>query len=150
VEHIECHTQVVKEVKRRDEHEKIQAREMAQRPLESGQTDDAIDVEKSGLPMSFFDNPEVLKTVLMTVECGQNYIRTKPGGVNELSHHTFFTTKLIPKLDKMIDDKNIGKMRSMSRELAAVLFSDGWTAVNHHAIVNIIMVVRSQHTLRIC
>ncbi len=107
---IEDHDQVVKEVKRRDDHEKIQAREMAQRSLESGQTDYAIDVEKfgkrpdssnngitrpfqtvrkreevdmqwvratmsSGLPMSFFDNPEVHKAVLMTSECGQNYIR---------------------------------------------------------------------------
>jgi hypothetical protein len=26
--------------------------------------------------MSFFDNPEVRKAVLMTGECGQNYIRT--------------------------------------------------------------------------
>jgi hypothetical protein len=36
-----------------------------------------------GLPMSFFDNKEVRKAVLMTVECGQNYIRTKPGGVKK-------------------------------------------------------------------
>jgi hypothetical protein len=48
VEHIEFHAQVVKEVKRRDEHEKIQSREMVQRSLESGQADDAIDVEKFG------------------------------------------------------------------------------------------------------
>ena len=47
-EHIEHHTQVVKEGKRRDEHDKIQAREMVQRSLESRQTDDAIDVEKFG------------------------------------------------------------------------------------------------------
>jgi hypothetical protein len=40
-EHIESHAQVVKEVKRRDDHEKIQSREMAQRSLESGQPDDA-------------------------------------------------------------------------------------------------------------
>ena len=96
---------------------------MAQRSLQSGQADDAIDVEKfgkrphstnheiarpfqkvrkreevdlqwarvavsPGIPMSFFDNPEVRKAVLMTSECGQNYIRTKPGGVKEptLSH----------------------------------------------------------------
>ncbi len=63
------------------------------------------------LPMSFFDNPEVCKAVLITTECGQNYIRTKPGGVKEstLTHHTFFTTKLIPKLDKSIDDKYMEK-----------------------------------------
>jgi hypothetical protein len=48
VEHIESHAQVVKEVKRRDEHEKIQARDVAQRSLESGQADDAIDEEKFG------------------------------------------------------------------------------------------------------
>ncbi len=143
-EHIERHAQVVKEVKRRDDHDKIQAREMVQRSLESGQAD-AIDLEKFGkrprssnngiaypfqtvrkreevdmqwakavvsadLPMSLFDNPEVHKTVLMTAECGQNYIRTKPGGVKEptLPHRTFFTTKLIPKLDHLIDDKNMG------------------------------------------
>jgi hypothetical protein len=179
-EHIERHAQVVKEVKRRDEHEKIQAREKDQRSWESGQTDDVIDVEKfgkrprssnngitrsfqtvrkreevdiqwaradvcAGILMTFFDNPEVLKVVLMTAECGQNYIRTKPGGVKEptLSHHTFFTTKLIPKLDKLIDEKNMGKVRVMARDLAAAVFSDGWTDVNHHPIVNIIMGVIS-------
>ena len=69
------------------------------------------------LPMSFFDNTEVHKTVLMTTECGENYIRTKPGGVKEttLTNHTFFTTKLIPKLDQLIDDKNMGKMRAMTQ-----------------------------------
>ncbi len=49
-----------------------------------------------------------------------------------LSHHTFFTTKLIPKLDKNIDDKNMGKMREMTEELAAAVFSDGWTAADQH------------------
>jgi hypothetical protein len=83
------------------------------------------------------------------IRSGQNYIRTKPGGVKEptLSHHTF-TTKFIPKLDKLIDDKNMGKMREMARDLAETVFSDGWTDVNHHPIVNIIMGVRSLHTLR--
>jgi hypothetical protein len=47
-EHIERHAEVVNEMKRRDEDEKIQAREMAHRSLESGQTDDDIDVEKFG------------------------------------------------------------------------------------------------------
>jgi hypothetical protein len=131
---------------------------MVQRSLEIRQADDAIDVEKfgkrtrssnngiacpfqkvrkreevdmqraklvvsAGLPMSPFDNPEV--------------------------HLTFFTTKLIPKLDHLIDDKNMGKMREMTCDLATVVFSDGWTAVNYHPIVNIIMGVRSLHTLRV-
>jgi hypothetical protein len=98
-------------------------------------------VVSAGLPMSLFDNLEIHKIVLMTTECGQNYIRTKPGGVKEttLLHRTYFTTKLIPKLDKFIDGKNMGKMREMAEELAAAVFSDGWTAVNHHPIVNIIM-----------
>jgi hypothetical protein len=58
--------------------------------------------------MRLFDNPEVHKVVLMTSECGQNYIRTKTGGVKEptLSHHTFFTTKVIPRLDKWEDEGN--------------------------------------------
>ena len=75
-----------------------------------------------------------------------------PGGVKEttLPHRTFFTTKLIPKLDKFIDNKNMGKIREMTQELSVTVFSDGWTTVNHHPIVNIIMGVRSLHTLRAC
>ena len=102
--------------------------------------------------MTFFDNVDVRQTVLMTTVCGENYIRTKPGGVKEttLTHHTFFTTKLIPKVDKLIDDKNMGKMRSIPQDLTVTVFSDGWTDVNHHPIVNIIMGVRfrSLYTLR--
>ena len=126
------------------------------RPFKIVRTRDEVDMQwaraavSAGLPMSFFDNKEVRKAVRMTAECGENYIRTKPGGVKEtkLPHRTFFTTKLIPKLDKFIDGKNMGKMREMAEELAAAVFSDGWTAVNHHPIVNIIMGVRSLHTLR--
>jgi len=44
--------------------------------------------------------------------------------------------------------ENMGKMREMSEELAGAVFSDGWTTVNHHPIVNISMGVRSLHTLR--
>jgi hypothetical protein len=55
-------------------------------------------------------------------------------GVKETTfpYSTFFTTKLIPKLDNFIDDKNMGKMRDMVEELAGVVFNDGWTVVDHH------------------
>jgi hypothetical protein len=128
-EHIQCHAQIVKELKQRDEHDKIQGRETAKRSLQSGEPNDTVDVElfskkarlvgpfkkvstregedfqwaraavSAGLPMSFFDNEEVRKAVLMTAECAENYIRTQPGGVKSttMPHHTFFTTKLIPK-----------------------------------------------------
>ena len=36
----------------------------------------ARDVVSAGLPMSFFDNKEVRKSVLFTAECGSNYIGT--------------------------------------------------------------------------
>jgi hypothetical protein len=42
----------------------------------------------------------------------------------------------------------MGKMREMTHDLVTVVFSDGWTVVNHHPIVNIIMGVRSLNTLR--
>jgi hypothetical protein len=58
------------------------------------------------------------------------------------------TTKFIPNLDHLIDDKNMGKMREMTRDLTTVVFIDGWTDVNHHPIVNIIMGVRSLYNLR--
>jgi hypothetical protein len=112
-------------------------------PFKIVRTREEVDIQWSravlsvGLPMSFFDNKEVRNTVLMTEECGENYIRTKPGGVKEttLPHRTFFTTKLIPKLDKFIDDKNMDKMREMTQELAGVVFNDGWTVLDHHPIV---------------
>ena len=112
-------------------------------PFKIVRTRDEVDMQwaraavSAGLPMSFFDNKEVRKAVRMTAECGENYIRTKPGGVKEttLWYHTFFTTKLIPKLDKFIDGKNMGKMREMAEELAAAVFSDGWTAVSPRCIV---------------
>ena len=52
-------------------------------------------VVSAGFPMSFFDNK---------------------GGVKEptLPHHTYFTTKIIPTLDKLIDEKNMGRMRVMT------------------------------------
>ncbi len=69
--------------------------------------------------LSKFHNEQVRKVVHMTSECPENYIRTKPGGVKEttLTYHTFFTNQLIPKLDKFIDNKNIGTMREMTQEL---------------------------------
>ena len=68
----------------------------------------------SGIPMGFFDNKEVRKTVLFTGECGINYI----GDVKEPTrpHHTYFTTKLIPTLDKLINNQNMGKMRAIWRK----------------------------------
>jgi hypothetical protein len=47
-----------------------------------------------------------------------------------------------------MDDKNMGKMREMTLDLTVVVFSNGWTSVNHHPIVKIIMGVRALHTLR--
>ena len=109
-EHVERHAQIVKELKERGEHDKIQGRESAKRSLQSGEPNDPVDVERfdkksrlvgpfkkvrtreevdfqwaravvsAGLPMSFWDNKEVRKAVLMTSECSENYITTKPGG----------------------------------------------------------------------
>ena len=86
-----------------------------------------------------FDNKEVRKSVLFTGECGSNYIGTKPGGVKEptMTHHTCFTTKIIPTLDELIDNQNMGKMRVMTQEMDVTVFSDGWTVVDHHPIVNV-------------
>ena len=63
-------------------------------------------------------------------------------------HHTYFTTKIIPTLDKLIDDQNMGKMRDMTQELDTAVFSDGWTTVDHHPIVTVIM-VSVLYTLRV-
>ena len=48
----------------------------------------------AGLPMSFFDNKEVRKAVLMTAECGQSYIRSQDQtwwcqGTHTVTPHVF-------------------------------------------------------------
>ena len=106
-----------------------------------------------GLPMSFFDNEEVHKSVLMTAECPENYRRTKPGGVKETTvlYHTFFTTKLIPKLDNHRSQEHGEDEGNDTREDSCSFqgrMSTGWTVVNHHPIVNIIMGVSSLYILR--
>ena len=51
-------------------------------PLKKARTREEVDfqwarvVVSAGIPMSFFDNKEVRKAVLMTAECAENYIRT--------------------------------------------------------------------------
>ena len=102
----------------------------------------------AGFPMSFFDNKEVRKAVPMTAECVENYIRTKPVGVKEttLSHRTFSTTKLIPKLDKFIDNKNMGKMREITHELAASVFCDG-CGMNPSFVIVLITPANRRHLL---
>ncbi len=84
-EHVERHAQIVKELKERGEHDKIQDRESVKRSLQSGELNDPVDVERfdkksrlvdpfkkvrtreevdfqwargvvlAGIPMSFFD-----------------------------------------------------------------------------------------------
>ena len=77
-------------MKERDDHDKIQTREVVKRSSNNGLTRPFKTVRKreevnmewvrvsvsSALPMRFFDNTEFWKTVLMTAECGENYIRT--------------------------------------------------------------------------
>ena len=51
-------------------------------PFKSTRTREEVNMQwarsavSAGLPMSFFDNEEVRKTVLFTSECGSNYIGT--------------------------------------------------------------------------
>ena len=57
-----------------------------------------------------------------------------------LSHRTYVTTKPIPTLKELIDNQNVVKIRDMSQEVDTSVFRDGWTVVDHHPIVNVIMV----------
>jgi hypothetical protein len=79
-------------------------------------------VVSDGLPMILFDNPEVRKTVLMTSECGQNYIRTKPGGVKEhtLTHHTFlemYESGLLPWDTEMTVEDPVSGQKILNKEV---------------------------------
>jgi hypothetical protein len=104
----------------------------------------------AGLPLRFFDNKEVRKAVLMTAQCGPNCISTSPGGkkTTSLPHRTYVTTRLIPTLDKTLDDKNMAKMAKMLEDLGGMILSDGWQSTSHHPIVNVILGARSFFSLR--
>ena len=43
-EHVDLHAQIVKELKERGEHDKIQGRESTKRSLQSGEPNDPVDV----------------------------------------------------------------------------------------------------------
>jgi hypothetical protein len=80
-EHIECHAQVVKDLQERDDHDKIQTREVGERSSNNRLTRSFKTVRKReevhmkwvraavavAFPMIFFDNSEVHKTVLCFV-----------------------------------------------------------------------------------
>jgi hypothetical protein len=104
----------------------------------------------AGLPLSFFDDPEVRQAFVMTAQCGQDCISTLPGGrkASTIPHRQTFTKMLLPDLDKSLDEKNMKVMLAMCDELGGALFSDGWTATNHHPIINVILGVRHLYTLR--
>ena len=110
--------------KQRDDHDKIQGRETSKRSLQSGEPNDTVDVElfskKARLVGPF-------KKVRTREEVDFQWARAAVSAGLPMS---FFATKLIPKLDEFIDNKNMGKMREMAQELAAAVFSDGWTTIN--------------------
>ena len=45
-EHVERHAQIVKELKERGEHDKMQGRETVKRSLQSGEPNDPVDVDR--------------------------------------------------------------------------------------------------------
>ena len=56
VEDVECHAQIVKELKERDEHDKIQGRETTKRSLKSGEPNDPVDVDLSAKRLVLLDH----------------------------------------------------------------------------------------------
>ena len=55
-EHVESHVQIVKELKERDEHDKIQGRETTKRSLKSGEPNDPVDVDLSAKRLVLLDH----------------------------------------------------------------------------------------------
>ena len=126
-EHCDRFSEVVRELKERDTQTDQAAREVTKRSLESGAPDDAIIVDNF-CKKARVSNDRQFKIVRTRDEVA--------GGVKEITlpHRTYFITKLIPKLDKFIDLKNMGNVREMTEEMTVAFCSDGWTAVNQ--IVN--------------
>jgi hypothetical protein len=69
----------------------------------------------AGLPMSFFDNKEIRKAVHMTTECGENYIRTKPGDVKETTRPVCVIQMGAGKEKKARKKKRTGKKKKRKK-----------------------------------
>jgi Protein of unknown function (DUF 659) len=93
-----------------------------------------------GLPLSLVDDVEFRRALVVAAMCGQQAVSHLPGGGKDstLAQRTTLTTKLIPQLDKELDERNNKRMEGLLKKYGATFMSDGTSSVSKRPIVNLI------------
>lgn len=93
-------------------------------------------IVKKALPLDLFDEPEFREALALTAKCGS--LNLLPGGVLQIPRRRKLTTKILPELDKELDDTIRNKIDGIIEHTGVMLMSDGWTNVQSRPILNVI------------
>jgi hypothetical protein len=97
-------------------------------------------VGKNNLALSLVDEPEFRKFVLMTAQSGKGMICVERAASGEkqsaLCHRTKLTTTVVPRVDKVLEEKMVRKVEKMAKALGCTGTGDGWKDPNGHPMIN--------------
>lgn len=93
-------------------------------------------IVKKALPLDLLDEPEFRTALTLTAKCGA--LNLLPGGVLQVPKRKKLTTKILPALDKELDESIRAKIRGIVEHTGVMLMSDGWTNVQSRPILNVI------------
>lgn len=93
-------------------------------------------IVKKALPLDLLDEPEFRTALTLTAKCGT--LNLLPGGVLQVPRRKKLTTKILPELDKELDESIRNKIGGIIEHTGVMLMSDGWTNVQNRPILNVI------------
>jgi len=95
-------------------------------------------IAAKGLPIDFVDDPFVRAAITMTARASAVYIDAKDADC-KLPHRTIMATKILPALDKKLNEDIESKMSGLLKQTGAMIISDGWTSVQSRPIINALL-----------
>ena len=95
-------------------------------------------IAAKGLPIDFVDDPFVRAAITMTARASTVYIDAKDADC-KLPHRTIMATKILPALDKKLNEDIESKMSGLLKQTGAMIISDGWTSVQSRPIINALL-----------
>jgi Protein of unknown function (DUF 659) len=109
----------------------------------------AMVIAKCGLSLRLVDDPHFRQALVATALCGQQAVRNVSGEGKDttLPRRTTYATRLIPQLDKDLDERMGKRMHGLVKKYGATYMSDGTSSVSKRPIVNLICSSHGYHTL---
>jgi hypothetical protein len=89
---------------------------------------------KKAMPLDIFDDPCFREAIVLTVKCGGKLM----GAHQEvlIPKRKKITDKILPKVDKELDEKIKGRMQAVLELTGATIISDGWSSCANRPILN--------------